>query len=102
MMQRRLDRSCLRTWQSSRAGRTDGLRRSAHPSGDLHPVRIHRYKVFEGYRSHCIIFASVTEIPFTRYFYKYVEIGNAEQTLQDIEAFGRRIQAYITKLFGEV
>lgn len=42
------------------------------------------------------------EIPFTRHFYKYIEIGNAEQTLHDIEAFGRRIQAYITKLFGEV
>lgn len=42
------------------------------------------------------------EIPFTRHFYKYIEIGNAEQTLNDIEAFGRRIQAYITKLFGEV
>lgn len=42
------------------------------------------------------------EIPFTRHFYKYVEIGDAEQTLHDIEAFGRRIQAYITKLFGEV
>lgn len=42
------------------------------------------------------------EIPFTRHFYKYVEVGNAEQTLHDIEAFGRRIQAYITELFGEV
>ncbi len=42
------------------------------------------------------------EIPFTRYFYKFTAVGNAEQTLHDIEAFGRRIQAYITKLFGEV
>ena len=42
------------------------------------------------------------EIPFTRHFYKYVEIGDAESTLRDIEAFGTRIQAYITKLFGEV
>lgn len=42
------------------------------------------------------------EIPFTRYFYKYVEIGDAEVTLRDIEAFGARIQAYITKLFEEV
>lgn len=42
------------------------------------------------------------EIPFTRYFYKYVEIGDAETTLRDIEAFGTRIQAYITKLFEEV
>ena len=42
------------------------------------------------------------EIPFTRHFYKFTEVGNAEQTLHDIEAFGRRIQAYITKLFGEV
>jgi len=42
------------------------------------------------------------EIPFTRHFYKFTAVGNAEQTLHDIEAFGRRIQAYITKLFGEV
>lgn len=42
------------------------------------------------------------EIPFTRHFYKYVEIGDAEVTLRDIEAFGARIQAYITKLFEEV
>lgn len=48
-------------WQSSRAGRTDGLRRSAHPSGDLHPVCVHRHKVSEGYRSHCINFVSVME-----------------------------------------
>ena len=61
MMQRRLERSCLRTWQSSRAGWTDGFRRSAHHSGDLHPVRVHRYKVSEGYRSHCINFVSVTD-----------------------------------------
>lgn len=42
------------------------------------------------------------EIPFTRHFYKYVEMGNAEETLHDIEAFGRRIQVYISKLFGEM
>lgn len=42
------------------------------------------------------------EIPFTRHFYKFVELGNAEQTLHDIEALGHRIQTYITKLFGEV
>lgn len=42
------------------------------------------------------------EIPFTRHFYKYTDLGNAEQTLRDIESFGNRIQAYITKLFGEV
>ena len=42
------------------------------------------------------------EIPFTRHFYKYVEIGDAEATRKDIAAFGTRIQANITKLFGEV
>ncbi|MEY8392008.1 SAM-dependent DNA methyltransferase [Lachnospiraceae bacterium] len=41
------------------------------------------------------------EIPFTRHFYKYVEIGDAEVTRRDIEAFGVRIQANITKLFEE-
>ncbi|WP_320123033.1 class I SAM-dependent DNA methyltransferase [uncultured Sphaerochaeta sp.] len=42
------------------------------------------------------------EIPFTRHFYKYTELGNAEDTLQDIQTLGVKIQFVITKLFGEV
>ena len=41
------------------------------------------------------------EIPFTRHFYKYTELGNAEDTLRDIQSLGVKIQAAITELFGE-
>ena len=42
------------------------------------------------------------EIPFTRHFYKYVELGNAEDTLLEIQSLGERIQSGIAKLFAEV
>jgi type I restriction enzyme M protein len=42
------------------------------------------------------------EIPFTRRFYKYTELGNAEDTLRDIQSLGAKIQSAITELFGEV
>jgi len=42
------------------------------------------------------------EIPFTRHFYKYTELGNAEETLLDIQSLGERIQSGVAKLFGEV
>jgi type I restriction enzyme M protein len=42
------------------------------------------------------------EIPFTRYFYKYTELGNADETLRDIQALGAKIQTAISELFGEV
>lgn len=42
------------------------------------------------------------EIPFTRHFYKYVELGNAEETLLEIQSLGERIQSGIIKLFAEV
>jgi len=42
------------------------------------------------------------EIPFTRYFYKYTELGDAEETLFDIQSLGERIQLGVAKLFGEV
>lgn len=41
------------------------------------------------------------EIPFTRYFYRYEEVGDAESTLREIEAFGKKIQLDIAKLFAE-
>lgn len=39
------------------------------------------------------------EIPFTRHFYKYEELGDAEETLSDIQMLGEKIQASITRLF---
>ena len=42
------------------------------------------------------------EIPFTRHFYKYTELGNAEETLLEIQSLGERIQSGIIKLFAEV
>ena len=42
------------------------------------------------------------EIPFTRHFYKYTELGNAEETLRDIQSLGAKIQSAIAELFGEV
>ena len=41
------------------------------------------------------------EIPFTRYFYRYEEVGDAESTLREIEEFGKKIQADIAKLFED-
>jgi len=41
------------------------------------------------------------EIPFTRHFYKFIELGDAEETLSDIQTLGARIQAGIAELFGE-
>ncbi len=42
------------------------------------------------------------EIPFTRHFYKYIEIGDAEETLNEIQVVGAKIQSAIAELFGEV
>jgi type I restriction enzyme M protein len=42
------------------------------------------------------------EIPFTRHFYKYTELGNAEDTLREIQSLGVKIQSAIAELFGEV
>ena len=42
------------------------------------------------------------EIPFTRHFYKYTELGNVEETLRDIQSLGAKIQTAIAELFGEV
>jgi len=42
------------------------------------------------------------EIPFTRHFYKYTELGDAEETLRDIQSLGAKIQTAIAELFGEV
>lgn len=42
------------------------------------------------------------EIPFTRHFYKYTELGNAEDTLLEIQSLGAKIQSAISELFGEV
>jgi type I restriction enzyme M protein len=42
------------------------------------------------------------EIPFTRHFYKYTELGDAEETLRDIRSLGAKIQSAIAELFGEV
>ncbi len=41
------------------------------------------------------------EIPFTRYFYQYEELGNPTQTLAEIQTLGAEIQASIAKLFSE-
>ena len=42
------------------------------------------------------------EIPFTKYFYKYEEIGNSDETLAEIKALGNSIQESIKSLFEEV
>lgn len=41
------------------------------------------------------------EIPFTRYFYKYEELGDPFETLTEIQALSANIQADIAKLFSE-
>ncbi|WP_311377064.1 type I restriction-modification system subunit M [Actinobaculum massiliense] len=41
------------------------------------------------------------EIPFTRYFYKYEELGDPIETLTEIQALSASIQADIAKLFSE-
>lgn len=41
------------------------------------------------------------EIPFTRYFYKYEELGDPVETLAEIQALSASIQADIAKLFSE-
>jgi type I restriction enzyme M protein len=42
------------------------------------------------------------EIPFTRHFYKYTELGGDAKTLRDIQSLGAKIQSAIAELFGEV
>ena len=41
------------------------------------------------------------EILFTRYFYKYEELGNADETLNDIRLLGDKIQTAISRLSAE-
>jgi len=41
------------------------------------------------------------EIPFTRHFYKYEELGDADETLREIQTLGEKIQAAITGLFAD-
>lgn len=41
------------------------------------------------------------EIPFTRYFYKYEELGDPTETLAEIQNLAASIQADIAKLFSE-
>lgn len=41
------------------------------------------------------------EIPFTRYFYKYEELGDPAETLAEIQALSANIQADIAELFSE-
>lgn len=41
------------------------------------------------------------EIPFTRYFYKYEELGDPTETLAEIQSLAASIQADIAKLFSE-
>lgn len=41
------------------------------------------------------------EIPFTRYFYKYEELGDPAETLAEIQALSNSINANIAKLFSE-
>jgi len=41
------------------------------------------------------------EIPFTRHFYKYTELGDAKETLREIQALGAKIQAATAGLLGE-
>ena len=42
------------------------------------------------------------EIPFTKYFYKYEELGDADETLNEIKTLGNSIQESIKSLFEEV
>lgn len=42
------------------------------------------------------------EIPFTRHFYKYTELGDADETLKEIEVLHEKIQNTIKELFSEV
>lgn len=42
------------------------------------------------------------EIPFTKYFYKYEELGNSDETLVEIKVLGNSIQESIKSLFEEV
>lgn len=42
------------------------------------------------------------EIPFTKYFYKYEELGNSYETLAEIKSLGNSIQESIKSLFEEV
>jgi type I restriction enzyme M protein len=42
------------------------------------------------------------EIPFTRFFYRYEELGNATDTLNDIQSIGEKMRVAITALFEEV
>lgn len=42
------------------------------------------------------------EIPFTRYFYKYEELGDAEETLSEIKDISKLIEKSIAELFEEV
>lgn len=42
------------------------------------------------------------EIPFTRYFYKYEELGDAEETLSEIKDISKLIEKSIVELFEEV
>lgn len=42
------------------------------------------------------------EIPFTKYFYKYEELGNSDETLSEIKTLGNSIQESIKSLFEEV
>ncbi|MDU2598240.1 MULTISPECIES: class I SAM-dependent DNA methyltransferase [Anaerococcus] len=42
------------------------------------------------------------EIPFTRYFYKYEELGDAEETLSEIKDINKLIEKSIAELFEEV
>lgn len=41
------------------------------------------------------------EIPFTRYFYKYEELGDPRETLATVQSLSVSIQAEIAKLFSE-
>lgn len=42
------------------------------------------------------------EIPFTKYFYKYEELGNSDETLAEIKTLDNSIQESIKSLFEEV
>ncbi len=42
------------------------------------------------------------EIPFTKYFYKYEELGSSYETLAEIKSLGNSIQESIISLFEEV
>lgn len=41
------------------------------------------------------------EIPFTRHFYKYEELGDADENLREIQTLGEKIQIAISSLFTE-